>query len=170
MYLKRMKAQTWMNLMLYKSENKSSQTIQKTSDLEGESAMLHYFLKKLSKEGLISLALRQVYDLYKSNPTDEEIKAIYNKFVKDLAENSTFKIEKLSRKSFNDAAQDYLKSANDSIKPTEKDTVAKTSKYDKIKSKKNADNPSNFDSTKFFLYGLNDILDDKTYKKGEKRV
>lgn len=163
MYLKRMKAQTWMNLMLYKADNKSSQTIQKTSELEGESATLHYFLKKLSKEGLISLALRQVYDLYMANPNDEEIKAVYNKFVKDLAANSTFKLEKLSKKSFNDAAQDFLKTAKDSIKPIEKDTVAKTSKYDKIKSKKNADNPSNFDSSKFYLYGLNDILEDRSF-------
>lgn len=163
MYLKRMKAQTWMNLMLYKAENKSSQTIQKTSELEGESATLHFFLKKLSKEALISLSLRQVYDLYKSNPNDEEIKAIYTKYVKDLAGNSQFKLEKISKKSFNDAAQDFLKASKDSIKPIEKDTVAKTSKYDKIKSKKNADNPSNFDSSKFYLYGLNDILDDKLF-------
>lgn len=163
MYLKRMKAQTWMNLMLYKAENKSSQTIQKTSELEGESATLHFFLKKLSKEALISLSLRQVYDLYKSNPNDEEIKAVYTKYVKDLAGNSQFKLEKISKKSFNDAAQDFVKASKDSIKPIEKDTVAKTSKYDKIKSKKNADNPSNFDSSKFYLYGLNDILDDKLF-------
>ncbi|MEN9997792.1 MAG: hypothetical protein RI922_782 [Bacteroidota bacterium] len=163
MYLKRMKAQTWMNLMLYKAENKSSQTIQKTSELEGESASLHFFLKKLSKEALISLSLRQVYDLYKSNQNDEEIKAVYTKFIKDLAENSQFKLEKLSKKSFNEAAQDFLKISKDSIKPVEKDTVTKTSKYDKIKSKKNADNPTNFDSTKFYLYGLNDILEDKLF-------
>jgi len=165
MYLKRMKAHVWMNLMLFKTENKSSRTISKTTDLEGESAALHFFLKKLNKDALTTIALRQVYQLHIQNPDDEEINAVYTKFVSDLASNDNFKIENFSKKKFEQAANDFIKAKSDTIKVEVKDTIdkQKTSKYDKIKNKKNADNPSNFDSTKYYLYGLTDILADSSF-------
>ncbi len=165
MYLKRMKAHVWMNLMLYKTENKSSRTINKTTDLEGESAALHFFLKKLNKDGLTTIALRQVYQLHIQNPNDEEINAVYTKFVSDLASTDNFKIENFSKKKFEDAAAEYIKAKSDTLKVEIKDTVSsqKKSKYDKIKTKKNADNPANFDSTKYYLYGLTDILADSSF-------
>jgi hypothetical protein len=55
-------------------------------------------------------------------------------------------------------------SQSDTNKIVLKDTIVKsTSKYDRIKNKKNADAPENFDSTKFYLYGINDILIDSEF-------
>lgn len=159
LYLNRTKAQIWMNLMLYKSENLTSKTIDKTSDLEGESATLHFFLKKLTKDGMNTMSLRQIYDIHIAYPQDEEISAIYSKFVKDLFESAKFKSEIYSKKTFSEAANDFMVAKNDSLKTAVKDTVQKTtSKYDRIKNKKNADIAENFDSTKFYLYGIADIL------------
>lgn len=163
-YLSRMKAHIWMNMMLYKAGNLSLKMVDKTSELEGESAAVHYFLKKLTKDGMITLALRQVYDLHKANPDDEEITAVYTKLVKDLSEVAKFKIEIYSKKNFHQASEDFLKAKNDTLKPIIKDSVQNSgSKYDKIKKKKNADTPENFDSTKFYLYGITDVLNDNEF-------
>ena len=163
-YLKRMKAQIWLNMMLYKSENMSAKMLDKTSEYEGESAAVHFFLKKLSREGMMTMALRQIHDLHMANLNDTEITTIYSRFVKEVSNDEKFKIESFSKKSFSEAANDFLMSQSDTNKIAVKDTIAKsTSKYDRIKNKKNADAPENFDSTKFYLYGLGDILIDTDF-------
>jgi predicted Zn-dependent protease len=172
-YLSRMKAHIWMNMMLYKTGNISLKMVDKTSELEGESAAVHLFLKKLTKDGLTTIALRQVYDIHKAFPEDEEITAVYKRLVKDLSEVAKFKVENYSKKNFQQASEDFLKAKNDTLKPAVKDSVQNSgSKYDKIKKKQNADTPENFDSTKFYLYGIADIINDSefselnsTYKK-----
>jgi predicted Zn-dependent protease len=164
-YLKRMKAQVWLNLMLFKKENVSAKTIDRANELEGESAALHFFLKKLNRDGLSTLALRQVYDIHMAYPDDKEITAIYNKLANDLTSFEKFKTEIYSKKSFSEAAQDYVNSKKDTTKALAADTTSKKgSKYDRIKNKKNADLPDNFDSTKFYLYAITDILNDASFQ------
>lgn len=163
-YLSRMKAQTWMNLMLYKAENISSKTIDKSNELEGESAAMHFFLRKLNKEALLTLSLREVYNIKKKYPNDEEINAIYNKLVKDLYNTNKFKIENYSKKTFSEAAEDFILAKSEPNKEVPAETETKKgSKYDRIKNKKNLDNAENFDSTKFYLYGISDIISDSNF-------
>ena len=47
-----MKTQMWLNHAIYKAENKSDKTTKKSKELEGESAQLHFLIRKLTKEGL----------------------------------------------------------------------------------------------------------------------
>jgi predicted Zn-dependent protease len=166
MYLNRMKAQAYINLMLFNVHNLTSETIDKTNEMEGESAVLHAFLKKLNRDGLTTLALRQVYDIYTKHPQDPEIKAIYSKFVKELAFNSNYKLENFAKKKFSVAAEEFIKAQKDTTSTSEKETSKQSgSKYDRIKSKKNINNAANFDSTKFYLYGIADILSDSSFLK-----
>lgn len=165
LYLKRMKAQVWLNMMLYKSENISAKTMTQTSELEGESASVHFLLKKLSKDGLTTLALRQIYELKLANPNDHEIQAVYQRFVLELSTMSNFKIESYSKKTFEEASNDFISAMSDSTKQIADTTSKSSSKYDRIKNKKNADNPSNFDSTKFYIYGLSDLIADSSFTK-----
>ncbi len=162
LYLKRMKAQIWLNLMLFKSENIAAKAVDKTSELEGESASLHSFLKKLNKEGMTTLALRQLHDIVNTTPNDPELQAIYNRFVANLAENEKFKTENYSKKSFQQAAADFEASKSDTLK-SQDPVPSNNSKYDRIKNKKNADLAQNFDSSKFYLYGITDILSDPLF-------
>jgi len=164
MYLKRMKAQVWLNLTLFKKENKTSKTIDNTSDLEGESAAMHFFLKKLSRDGMVTLALRNIHDIYQSHPEDDEIKAIYTKFISELAQIESFKLENYSKRTFAEAAEDFLQSKKDTTaQATESESGKTGSKYDRIKKQKSADNPNNFDSTKFYLYALTDLIADERF-------
>lgn len=165
-YLKRMKAQLWLNLAIYRAENKSDKTTKKTRDLEGESGHLHFLIRKLSKEGLTTLAVRQIYDLYKKYPNDEEISKVYTNLIKQIGNSKAFKFDNYSKKTFEEASLKAIEYA-DSVKnasPVAKAEDTKTkSKYDRIKSKKNIDNDQNFDSTKFYLYGIADIIQDKAF-------
>lgn len=163
MFLKHMKSQAWLNLAMYKRENKSNKTIDKSTELEGESAAVHFMLKKLSKDALFTVALRNIYDAHKANPEDEELKAIYTKFVRELGSIENFKTENYSKKKFSEAAEEFMKEKADTTAKVA-ETESKTgSKYDRIKKSKNVDNPSNFDSTKFYLYSISDILADNSF-------
>lgn len=156
-YLKRMKGQIWLNLLLYKSENLSAKAIDKTSELEGESATLHFFLKKLNQEAMTSIALRQIHDLIKSDTTDVELKTIYNRLIHHLASNSKFKIENYSKKTYSEAEKEFKELRPDTISESKE---GGTSKYDKIKNKRNSDLAQNFDSSRYYIYGMNDVVAD----------
>lgn len=164
-YLKHMKAQAWLGLAQNKQNGSMNQTIKKKDELEGESARLHEFLKKLKKDAINSIALREIYNIYLENKEDKETQAIAKYLIESLVDSKSFKIESYSKQNYLEA-----KKKAESIKPEEKeekketDEEKKKSKYDKIKTKKNIDNAEKFDSTKFYLYGLNDVIEDQFFK------
>lgn len=162
-FLQRMKAQAWLGLAQYKENGTITKTIDKSYELEGEIAAIHYFIKKLNKDGVFTLALRQVYDLKQKNPNDKQIDAIYNYLIKELAFSKNFKLEKYSSKNFNTSANESINNIN--TNPEVLEEKKSKNKYEKIKSKKNANNPNNFDSTKFYFYGIPDIINDDNFKK-----
>ena len=166
-YLKRMKAQIWLGLAQFKKNGNINETLDRNDDLEGEIASVHFFLKKINKEGMFTLALREIFDLKKSLPDDKQIDAIYNYLLKELASAISFKIENYSKKNFHEASKEFLETKSKlPINITDSTALKKTeSKYDKIKSKKNTDNSVNFDSTKFYLYGISDLLDDSLFSQ-----
>ncbi|MEY4602717.1 MAG: hypothetical protein RIT43_9 [Bacteroidota bacterium] len=159
-YLKRMKGQIWLNLLLYKTENLSAKAIDKTSELEGESAALHFFLKKLNQEGMTSVALRQIHDLAKVDTTDLELKTIYNRLIEHLATNGKFKLENFSKKTFAEAEKEFKELKPDTVTAVKE---SGTTKYDKIKNKRNSDLAQNFDSSRYYIYGMNDVLSDPLF-------
>lgn len=159
-YLDRMKAQAWLGLLQHTINNNTDGIINKNSKLEGEFATLHYFLSKLNQEALSSISLRQIYDLKKTYPEDKQIAGIYFYLLKTLAK-SEFKVEKFSTIPFEQATIDYEK-----LKNTKSDTskvITEGSKYDKIRSKNKIENPDKFDSTKFYLYSIPDIIIDEEF-------
>lgn len=164
LYLNRMKAQAWLGLAQYKKNGSINETVDKTADLEGEIATVHYFIKKMSKDALLTLALRKVFDVKQKYNSDKQIDAIYRVLIKELSSTSSFKIENYSKKTYTDAWKEFNEKKAKSAVVS--DTVVQTkssSKYDKIKSKKNIDNSENFDSTKYYLYGISDIITDSNF-------
>jgi Zn-dependent protease with chaperone function len=160
-YLHRMKSHAWLNFMMYKNGNISNKTVKKESELEGESAKLHAFLKKLSKDGVNTLALRTIYDSHKKFPTDEELKALQSKLLEHLVQKGKFSTGTYSLKSFDEAAKEALSVKKDTI-PSASSTGS-GSKYERIKKSKIGELPESFDSTRFYLYGIRDILADSSF-------
>lgn len=169
--LARMKAHCWSGLMNFKDNGNINQAINSTSQLEGEGAAMHYLLKKLDKKSLHSLALRTVHDAKKRNPEDKELSLLYDQIVTELASNPNFKREEYSKSGFHQASKDFialqdsLKNVDTTLQVVAEEGTKKTSKYDRIKRKKDPNVIESFDSTNYCFYGLYDILEDVGFKQ-----
>lgn len=174
-YLTSMKAKTWLALAQTKSTG-LSKPYESRIHKEGEIAALHSILKKMDKLELVSVALRQIYDIRASHSSDQEIQAIYDRMVETVANTKQFSLESFSKYDYHQAIQ-RNKSYNDSIAKIPVDSLTKTqtatneSKYDKIKKKRSVDGNIDlqvFDSTTYYLYGMKDILSDSSFVKAFK--
>jgi beta-barrel assembly-enhancing protease len=172
-FLKRMKAQAWLGLYQYEIHGQSNETISKESDLEGASAAVHFMLRKLSREGMTTLALRSVVDIQKENSTDQEISSIYHFMLRKMGENGKFSITDYSSLTFNQFVDSMeilnAKLASDTaIVVVEEPTPPKKSKYDRIKTSSSPDvvvAGGVVDSLKFYMYGLSDLVSDSIFLK-----
>jgi hypothetical protein len=160
-YLKRMKALSWLGLAQFKEDGKQNSAIPNSSEYEGESAGMYYFLKKLNDDAMLTLALRNVYDIAKAYPEDAMLTGIKDRLVQTLAESDHFSWERYSRHNFHESASLAI-AKKDSLQAV---SVAENleqgkSKYEKIKSKKNVNTPESFDSSHYYFYAIPDILSD----------
>ena len=159
-YLKRMKAQSWLGLAQYKSDGTINETIDRNSELEGEIASVHYFIKKLNLEATITMSLRQIQDVKYDLPNDEEVYSIWKKILLLSADVKKFNINNYSNLTFNNAvgAKEDVKDSSEIKKELES-----LNKYERIKRKKNYTDPTVFDSTKFYHYALTDLIEDEVF-------
>ncbi|MCH2224144.1 MAG: M48 family metallopeptidase [Crocinitomicaceae bacterium] len=170
-YLKRMKAQAWLGLYQFEKAGKISSTLKNKSDYEGQSAKVHYMLRKLNRSSLTTIALRNVYDIKQENPDDEEVAAIYDFMVKELGFDKKFNLDDYYPMTFiaaidsNRVRLEKKKIMDTNTIVTEKPVVEKKSKYDRIKTKKiiAADPVSTIDSLRYYNYGISDILLDESF-------
>lgn len=168
LYLKRMKAHCWLGLAQYKNAGRTNDIVDKTADFEGEIAAIHYFIKQLKQEASFTLALREIQNIKKTIPNDEELNVIWDRILKLVASTSKFDLDKYSDLSFETAARNFISTqVKDTVLNTDK---SKQTKYDKIKNKKNNIDPTVFDSSKFFYYGLNDLIKDEAFKSRFKEI
>lgn len=161
-YLKQMKAQAWLGLTQFKAENKESKTMPSSSEYEGESAALYFFLKKLNDNAVFTLAIRNLYDLQQEFPEDEVIGGVMDRLLETIAGNEQFSLNKYSKKDFHVAAELAKPKVDTAQVADSLKTEQPKSKYDKIKTKKTAGSDS-FDSTKFYFYGLSDVMLDSAF-------
>ena len=159
-YLKRMKAQSWLGIAQYKSDGSINETIDRNSELEGEIASVHYFIKKLNLEATITMSLRQIQDVKNNLPNDEEVYSIWKKILLLSADVKKFNINNYSNLTFNNAV-DAKVEVKDSTEI--KKELESLNKYERIKRKKNYNDPTVFDSTKFYHYALTDLIEDEVF-------
>lgn len=169
-FLKKMKAHSLLGLVHFEDKNSDSEIHINVKNefqipsrvMEGDIARLYFFFDELNHDGRLTLAIRQIYDLRKSIPNDPHIEEIYSYLLKKLAYSNTFNLTKYSHKTFNDVANEYATKMNTSPIDTV-DTKVPEDKYSRITGKNNPNNMDNFDSTKFYLYALSDIIVDPEF-------
>ncbi|PHR28609.1 MAG: hypothetical protein COA38_12015, partial [Fluviicola sp.] len=170
-FLQRMKMHTWLGLYQYESNSRVNNTILSGKQLEGESAPVHYFVRKLKRASLTTIALRNIYDVHKRYPEDIEMNAIYSFSLKLFAKDEKFDLEDYSTMTFSqygdsvEAKQQMILNdtivKNDSVAPPPK---LEMSKYDRIKKNNSSDAISeSVDSLKYYYYGLSDLILDKNF-------
>ena len=159
-YLKRMKAQSWLGIAQYKSDGSINETVDRNSELEGEIASVHYFIKRLNLEATITMSLRQIQDVKNDLPNDEEVHSIWKKILLLSADVKKFNIQNYSSLTFNSAVGAKLEVKDSSEIKKELESL---NKYERIKRKKNYTDPTVFDSTKFYHYALTDLIEDEVF-------
>lgn len=160
LYLQRMKAQSWYGILQYTLEDDRNEVLINKDDFEGSSANLHYFIKEMSKDQVIAMSIRQLRDLNLKYPDDKEISLINNRLVKDLVYSEVFNINNFANIGYFTAEQRFY--ANQVKK--EEDTVStSSSKYDRIKEKRDVNKVTYFDSLEFQKYLIPDAVMDQNF-------
>ena len=165
MYLQRMKAQAWLGIMQYRLDNSIFSIVNRKSDLEGASANIHHFIKEMNKSQLITMCVRNVATIHNLHLDDEEITAIYNLMVKDIANTDKFELEEYSNVCFQTAYDRSLPKSDEVLKDTTtiEENKEKLSKYDRIKGKKTVNETVGPDSSDFHLYLIPDLVSDSAF-------
>ncbi len=166
LYLHRMKAQCWLGLSVMKQGNKINQTVEARSDLEGEGAGMHVFLKNLRKNEMASLAVRVVEDCRKKFPNDPEINEICQRTKKAFLKIDRLEFDKYRSYNFEEAHRLIKADSAGKVSAVISDSIddAKLSKYERIKRKRTSDVAGNsIDSLDFYFYILPDLVKDKDF-------
>ncbi len=163
-YLKHMKALTWLSILQLNAEGDFSRTLPSQSDYEGESATLYYFIKNLKSKELAAVGLREVYDLKTENPDDQYFNLVYERVVKSVSKTSSFVIKEFNTKSMKERIAEF-KAEQEKPVATDDTTQVNKSKYDKIKTKTDINASKSVDSTNFAMYMIPDIIQDAGFLK-----
>lgn len=164
LYLKRMKAQSWLGILMYKLENRISKTVNRNSELEGYGASVHYFIKKLKSDELKAMVVRQIYDAYSGNTDDKELELIWKRTVRKLVYDNDFDRSRYSTVSFESARIAFEKTKAESGDTLQVEVEKeKLSKYDRIKKKRDIKEPDNFDTTNYYYYLIPDIINSESF-------
>lgn len=163
MYLHRMKAKIWLGIAQHRLAGSLTKHLWKTSELEGEVAAVHFLLKELKKEETSTIALRIIYDLKRRFPDDREIAAVYDRTVQTFAETEKLVLGSFSTMNYQTAlAKSTEGSDSTQVAP---ETQKGESKYEKIKGKKNMEDPKGFQEGNYYLYALSDLIQDELFLK-----
>jgi beta-barrel assembly-enhancing protease len=164
-YLLRMKAQAWLGIlgrsMYGYDESELNYDSEYEESLEGEIAQMYDFFNRLPTEELLTLGLRELYDLKNKFPEDKLIQTVYELGVKKIASQDKFVLGNYASKTLEEIRIAQEKRANEKV--VEQTTSKKKTKYDRIKNKRNVEKIENYDSTKYFLYGIPDVMSDSTF-------
>ena len=169
--LARWKAHAWQGLLNAKNNGYWTDVTVAKKKLEGESAVFHQYIKKLDKYALGSHALRTVTDLLKEFPESEELQQIRISMMKIIASSGNWSWSKYSEVTFDEAFAPSIPESNDSV-PAAVDSVPvetvkePVSKYDRIKGTSAGKSTSNVvinDSTKYYFFGISDLISTKQF-------
>lgn len=155
LYLQRMKAQSWYGLLQYTLEGDRNDVLVDKDDMEGSSANVHYFLHEMSKDQIMAMSMRQMADLKLKYPEDKEINLINNRMIKTLVSSDDFHVNDYANIGYFTAEKRFY--ANQ-VKKDEDTVSTSSSKYDRIKEKRDVNNVASFDSLDFHKYLIPDLM------------
>jgi beta-barrel assembly-enhancing protease len=158
-YLEKMKAHCWLEMYQYEKLDLRKKIMPSKNSFEGESGKFYQLIGEMNERGWQAFAMRTIYDLYKDDSNDPENKALYKCLIKEVASDGNFKTEDYALKSFTEVSA-AVKSGDTLALNSE---IKTNSKYDKIRKGKDPHVTKSFDSTKYYLYGVYDIMQDEDF-------
>lgn len=171
-FLHKAKAQAWLDIMKQTLSPNLNPNIQRiyfantfqvrNSNFEGQISILNNFISSLPNTGKIAMGLRTIYDFYLANSSNQEFQNFWNTAIEIAAKSDDFNPKFFSKLNYKQTVELFEKQAKDSahLKNTS------LNKYQIIENlTKGIESFKTIDSTKFYLYGLSDLIQDSTFLK-----
>lgn len=166
-FLRNCKSQAWLDIMKASVKKESFQAVsytmrRKQKYYEGQISILTQFLAVLPKLGKMTMGLRVIYDNYQVDTTDAVAKKCYDTALELLVRNDDFEVSKFSKKNFRETLA-YL----NQLKADTSGTKLRAEEWDKYavieNQSKGVTADFGIDSTKFYMYGIADIIRDSSF-------
>lgn len=172
-FLKNYKSQAWLDIMklTIKKERTSyspylySLNRKKQRYYEGQISILNQFIAVLPKTGKLVMGLRNIYDVYQSDTTNSIARKCYEMALQILVKSDDFETEKFSSRNFTETLI-YLRSLKQDTSSKSQLHAVEWDKYAVIENQsKGVTEDFGIDSTKFYMYGISDIIRDSNFVK-----
>lgn len=167
------KSQIWLEMMKEEEHSRDAYNFgyhldygSGQSNYEGEISVLNHFLRQLSDEATVALGLRFIHDAHMQDTSDALLNNMWQKAIEVASANSAFELDQFSTNNFQQAIV-KLEAAKKAQESDSSGTV--TQRWDKYETIKNQRSgltiDSGIDSSKFYLYGIADLINDSVFRK-----
>jgi beta-barrel assembly-enhancing protease len=171
-FLRNYKSQAWLDIMKLTIKKEGSTLFsgyplnpKRQRYYEGQISILNQFITVLPKTGKLAIGLRAVYDAYHADTTNVIAKKCYETAIQLLVKSDDFEPEKFSVKNFGETLA-YLKDLKQDTSARSKLHGVEWDKYAVIENQsKGVTEDFGIDSTKFYMYGISDIIRDSSFIK-----
>lgn len=179
-FLKNCKSQIWLANITenyefdefsegdFSEENYSEEFEEYETEYEGQISVLAKGYNRINATAKLTLGMRIIRDNYLKDTTDKLAAKYWNKAVELAAHSGSFELESYSKLTFQQAIVQFNKDKfkEDSIRKIAGLSPVKFNKYETIKNNKTGfDLENGIDTSKFYLYGLADIVSDSSFLK-----
>lgn len=173
-YLRNCKSQIWLDYIYKEKTDEFSFDFYDRAeekgiyDYEGQISVFARSLLKLPVQAKLAMGLRIIQDNFKKDTSDRFASQLWDKAIEFAAFNDEFEIDKFSKNTFQQAVDLFAKEKKeaDSIKAVKGNPSTNWDKYQTIKNQKSGFTiDAGIDSTKFYLYGISDLILDSTFNK-----
>jgi hypothetical protein len=174
-FLRTCKSQLWLDMMEPEPKQRNSEDLytfygndrKYTSDYEGQISIVARTIMTLPKQAKLALGLRTIRDNYLRDTSDRFAHRLWEKAIEFSAYSRDFEIDQFSKMTFSEAVGHFKeeKRVQDSLKQAKQRIDPNWNKYEAIRNQKTGFSLDlGVDSTKFYLYGIADLLKDSLFK------
>jgi hypothetical protein len=173
-FLRTCKSQLWLDMMEPEPKQRNSEDLytfygndrKYTSDYEGQISIVARTIMTLPKQAKLALGLRTIRDNYLRDTSDRFAHRLWEKAIEFSAYSRDFEIDQFSKMTFSEAVGHFKeeKRVQDSLKQAKQRIDPNWNKYEAIRNQKTGFSLDlGVDSTKFYLYGIADLLKDSLF-------
>lgn len=174
-FLRSCKSQAWLDMMDPEQRRKNSDELvtfygsekKYASDYEGQISIVARTILTMPKQAKLALGLRTIRDNFLKDTTDHFAHRLWEKAIEFAAYNRDFQFDQFSELTFSEAVQAFQKQRHltDSLKASKQRAQTNWNKYEAIRNQKTGFSlDQGIDSTKFYLYGISDLVKDSVFK------
>lgn len=171
-FLNKCKAQAWLDIMQSTISDQQEgrlnlfdgrQTVNTgRRNYEGQISVFNQLFYSLPRVGKLAMGLRQIKDVFTADTSASYAKNSWKAAVEIVAKSEDFYLPLFSKSTYREKVQEIAQNVQDSTVIGH--ASAPQDKYQTIENQsKGLDNSKSIDSTKFYFYGLSDVIQDSAF-------